>query len=313
MPAETTDDQLRRAMNLLKQERYSEARALLRTINHPKAREWLTRLERAKPEKKSISLAVISSLTLLILLIVSAVGVVLLIQERNAVQAELIAIRATLSAPTITALPTDPALELTATRLAAENATLQWDLEATRNAMAMLPTSIPTSIPTTIPTFAELPTIAPVLTPTPLIGGKWIVDTDTSALTDRESIYLFLEAEEPVPTWLGTATPTVVLRCDEGRFDAYVATGSQVESGFNDQVNVRIRFDDDTPIAISMDESTGGDAMFFQNDRQTLNQLLQHNRMVLGYRPYNAGEVEAIFDLRGLPDVVQPLLDACPA
>jgi len=47
----TLRDQMLQAPDLIKQKRYAEARAILQTIEHPKAKEWLIRLDQVAPEK----------------------------------------------------------------------------------------------------------------------------------------------------------------------------------------------------------------------------------------------------------------------
>lgn len=42
----STKEQMQRARTLIQQKRYDDARALLITINHPKADQWLNRLNR---------------------------------------------------------------------------------------------------------------------------------------------------------------------------------------------------------------------------------------------------------------------------
>jgi len=48
-------DQMLGAKNLIQQRRYDEARAILKTIQHPTSQKWLAKLEQIHPEKKSES------------------------------------------------------------------------------------------------------------------------------------------------------------------------------------------------------------------------------------------------------------------
>ncbi len=45
-------EQMARASQLIKAKQYSEARKLLKTIDHPKAKEWLGKLDQIAPERK---------------------------------------------------------------------------------------------------------------------------------------------------------------------------------------------------------------------------------------------------------------------
>jgi hypothetical protein len=48
-----TKGQMLVAKNLIQQKRYEEARAVLKTIQHPTAQKWLVTLDRISPEKKT--------------------------------------------------------------------------------------------------------------------------------------------------------------------------------------------------------------------------------------------------------------------
>ena len=45
-----SQDKMLQARDLIKQKRYAEARAILKTVNHPKAQEWLAKLDEIDPE-----------------------------------------------------------------------------------------------------------------------------------------------------------------------------------------------------------------------------------------------------------------------
>lgn len=47
--ASSTRDKMQQAHTLIKSEKYDEARAILETVNHPKAFEWLNKLDKVAP------------------------------------------------------------------------------------------------------------------------------------------------------------------------------------------------------------------------------------------------------------------------
>lgn len=51
----TVKEQMQQAQKLIQAKQYNEARAILRKINHPKAREWEKRLDMIAPRKKQLS------------------------------------------------------------------------------------------------------------------------------------------------------------------------------------------------------------------------------------------------------------------
>ena len=60
-----------------------------------------------------------------------------------------------------------------------------------------------------------------------------------------------------------------------------------------------------------MSESTDGEAVFFADPQATLQTMARHSELVFGFQPFNAGETATTFQLGGLGEVIQPLLDAC--
>jgi hypothetical protein len=57
----STEDQLQRARELIKSKRYDDARKLLWKIDHPKAKQWLERIDGISPVKQSGAVASKSS------------------------------------------------------------------------------------------------------------------------------------------------------------------------------------------------------------------------------------------------------------
>lgn len=188
--------------------------------------------------------------------------------------------------------------------------------------LAVLPSLTPTATQTPLP--SETPTATgtpfPTWTPTPLPtntpdAGKWITDISTNSFDDSRTVVLLLDADNEIEGWLSTFLPGLILRCQEGRVEAYIHIGTQAEveldSNFDNRPTVRLRFDSNEAITLRMDESTDGDALFFPQPQTTIDQLLVHDRLLFGFTPFNASAVEATFDLRGLSYVIQPLREAC--
>jgi hypothetical protein len=263
-----SQSKMQAAKELIQEKNYDAARNLLRTIDDPKARDWLVKLDKIKPEQKSSRLPVIVIAVSFLGLVGLSIAFIVVFQERSNLLVELAGYR---SAATLSVSSGTPVI--------------------------------------TAPTQAG---IAPTITSA--ASGKWRASTDTSAMTGAESVFLHLDAEEPVATWLGSTTPELILRCDDASLDAYLAANSQLEADYDAvYIDVLVRFGDEAPYQLTMSKSTDGSALFFRNTRDIINQMLQYERIVIEYTPYNVRAVEAVFDLRGLADVVQPLLDACPA
>src|ERR1700690_3729129 len=100
-------------------------------------------------------------------------------------------------------------------------------------------TTRPSLLSTTQPSFTPEPTAI-----TPFIGG-WHTSTDASEFDNSTTVVLALDAETPVQGWLDTTTPTLLLRCREGKVEVYINNGLQanVEVGQLRAATVRLRFD----------------------------------------------------------------------
>jgi hypothetical protein len=72
------------AKQLIQEKKYTEARVILRTIDHPTARKWLVQLDQRAPQKKAGgSYLVIASIALLVVAIVIAGGVLFVNQQQQ--------------------------------------------------------------------------------------------------------------------------------------------------------------------------------------------------------------------------------------
>jgi type VI secretion system protein VasI len=158
------------------------------------------------------------------------------------------------------------------------------------------------------------PTLVPTQTNTPaLFIGKWQVSTSKSEFDSSTTVALSLEAESFIEGWLTIALPTLVLRCKEREIDVYVNVGTQsdVEYGRYDAATVRVRFDQNQAFDTVANESTDGDALFFQDPHGMIIAMLQNSEMVFGFTPFNADPAVTTFDLRGLKNVIEPLKQSC--
>jgi hypothetical protein len=168
---------------------------------------------------------------------------------------------------------------------------------------------------TTTPQSTIAPTLAPTQTNTPAapFTGKWQISTSISEFDNSTTIALSLEAEDFIEGWLTTTMPTLVLRCKERDIAVYVKVGMQsnVEYGLNDAATVRIRFDQNQAFEAVANESTDGDALFFQDPHAMIIAMLKSNEMVFGFTPFNADPAVTTFDLSGLANVIDPLKQSC--
>lgn len=182
-----------------------------------------------------------------------------------------------------------------------------------------LPTETPTSTPTAtitltpVDTDTPAPTQKPTRTPEPPPDtGGWRETSTTSSLTDITTLTLQLDADDTFVNWLGTENrATLLLRCEGGKLDAYIAVGTQIESNSTTYAIARYRFDKGPAYQATMNLSTSGQALFFHDAATMIGIMLDHQKFTFGFTPYNSGDVEMTFDLRGLNNVIQPMHDLC--
>src|SRR5690348_3730569 len=92
--------------------------------------------------------------------------------------------------------------------------------------------------------------------------GKWQTKIDTSSFDYSKTVVLTLPAENTIQAWLDTPLPVLVVRCKEHQLDVYIDAKTQfeVESG-TDNSTVRVRFDKDQAMILSMSHSTDGEGL----------------------------------------------------
>jgi len=177
--------------------------------------------------------------------------------------------------------------------------------------------SIPTiAVLQPLATSTNLPhsTLMPLPTNTlPIETGGWQSSFGTSQFDNSKTVFLNLLADNPVQGWLTTYTPSLSVRCQEHNLDVYISVGMQinVEYGMYQSATIRIRFDHETAKSLVADESTDGQALFFRNPGEIIYSMLDHDKLIFGFTPFNASPVVTTFNLVGLSNVIQPLEEAC--
>jgi hypothetical protein len=143
--------------------------------------------------------------------------------------------------------------------------------------------------------------------------GKWSIRFQKSAFDDSRTVILHLVADSPVRGWLKLETPTLVLRCLEGKTHAYIDVGmaAQPELGEHNHATIRLRFDAAPAVKRRALESTDQTALFISDPIPFIRSLLKHRTLVFGFTPFNAPPAETQFDLAGLAAVIGPLRETC--
>jgi hypothetical protein len=138
---------------------------------------------------------------------------------------------------------------------------------------------------------------------------------DVSKFDDSTTVMFRNESDTAVRGWLTQKKPTLVLRCQEHRLDAYVVTGmsSQPEVGNFQKYTVRLRFDDRKPVSESWSESTDNEALFAPSPASFIHRIAETKLFVFGFTPFHASPATVTFDVHGLADHLDALSRNCPA
>jgi hypothetical protein len=162
---------------------------------------------------------------------------------------------------------------------------------------------------------AQAPTPQPVKPPQAAPPtGRWVTRKSFSKMDDSKTVTLSLDANNSISAWPSkTVTPTLLVRCQEGKVDVYVRTGvnPMVESDNLDGATVLLRFDKEPATELVTGKSTDGEALFFLDPKAMIPVMLEHRGMLLRFTPFNSPPQETSFSLRGLVVAIKPLYEAC--
>lgn len=145
-------------------------------------------------------------------------------------------------------------------------------------------------------------------------AGKWMARQDASPIDDSKNIFLTLGAENPISGWLtGDVTPSLIIRCKEGETESYVVTGMITSSNYGETESstVTIRLDKEKASQQTMSQSTDNKALFFRRPIKQIKSMMEHDTLLFQFIPFNSSPATTTFDLRGLPEAIKPLREAC--
>jgi len=135
----------------------------------------------------------------------------------------------------------------------------------------------------------------------------WLVIEDKSKIDDSTNVTMSLLANEEVYSTFGsTNRPTLVIRCKENTTEAYVITGTMLDSD-----DVLIRLDDEKAFPLKMSKSTSGKALFFPSVITNIKKFWNYHTMVFRFTPYQTGPSTVTFNISGLKNEISPLRRAC--
>lgn len=143
-------------------------------------------------------------------------------------------------------------------------------------------------------------------------GGQWQIKEDSSPMDGSKRIVISRDAEHDIAGWLQSKRPSLIVRCQEGKTEAYIATGLAATVEYDtDRHTVRLRFDDGKPTTQHWDESTDHEALFAPNAIQFARELVGSKTLTFQFTPFDASPAVARFNLEGLAPYLQKAASAC--
>ena len=138
--------------------------------------------------------------------------------------------------------------------------------------------------------------------------GSWEVSDEINPLDDTRSVRLGQIAESGQSS-MGSSI-ALVLMCQSGETDLAINWSDYLGS----EVRVTTRVGRQRAETKRWNLSTNSQASFYPDNAREfiLTELMNADRFIAQTTPYNENPVTAVFDLTGLSQAIEPLLEACP-
>jgi hypothetical protein len=146
---------------------------------------------------------------------------------------------------------------------------------------------------------------------------NWTVKEEVSPMDSSKTVVLTLSAENTIHGPIGDRRPSLIIRCKEGKTDAYVVTGMAAsveedsEGGPSEDHQVRLRFDDNPPATDRWSESTSHSGLFASDAVAFSKQLAGAQKFTFEFTPFDANPAVAQFDLKGLSSHLPKVAEVC--
>lgn len=139
--------------------------------------------------------------------------------------------------------------------------------------------------------------------------GKWHVRSDKSPINDSKNVFLSLNAKQAVRSRYKTVTPTLIIRCSEGKTNAFITW--DLFLGVK-STTMLTRLDKEAAVTEAWGISTDSEAVFVSGDDVAfVKQLMPHQTLLAQITPLGESPVMVTFDIGGLAEAIKPLQEAC--
>ena len=139
--------------------------------------------------------------------------------------------------------------------------------------------------------------------------GEWIANIEKSPINDSTNVYLSVKADQSVRSGYSTETPSLFIRCSEGKTSAFINWNLYLGL---DSTKMLTRLDKDPAVTKTFNISTDNKAVFVPGSATNFaKQLMAHNTLLAQITPYGESPVMATFKIGGLTEAIKPLRSAC--
>lgn len=159
---------------------------------------------------------------------------------------------------------------------------------------------------------ATAPMPAPVVALLESGGPGWTANPERWTGNARRSLAVEVPSVNKVSVWMRDVRPLLVVRCLQGRADAFVFTDSAVTiEAHTEDHTVRYGIDNEPEMRELWPDSTEHDALFAPDGAAFARRLMAARTLRFGFTPHNAAPVTAHFRVSGLREQLAPAARAC--
>lgn len=134
--------------------------------------------------------------------------------------------------------------------------------------------------------------------------GKWVCDTRIDPIDDTTMIGFILKCEDA-----DSRSPALVLRWNDGETDLFINWHNYL----SDNTRVTHRFDKEKAVTKNWIGSADKTTTFYsrksKNTIKFIQKLMEADKLAVQITPYNEGPTTAVFDIRGLENIVEEFND----
>jgi type VI secretion system protein VasI len=146
--------------------------------------------------------------------------------------------------------------------------------------------------------------------------GKWVVQTDTSKLTDSRNAVAYLSSEDTFPARFGGSEKhaEMWIRCFENATSFQIGFADHFLADNGSYGKVTYRIDDKKAQSKGMAESTDHSVLGLWNGGSSIpliKSMIGGKRMIVRLTPFNESSLEATFDIAGVAEAIKPVRETC--